>query len=825
LCRLFALVVLVVAGGVPPAHAETASARIIRDGYGVPHIYADNTYALFYGYGYAVGQDRLFQMEMIKRTTSGRVAEVMGGEYSELDARVRQGFDPASLRQQLQRLEPEQSQVFDGYAAGLNRWIEEVNKASGSLMPKEFIDFGFKPSPWTAYDVVLVFAGSIAHRYADFNEEIANLAFYQELIKQHGEQKAWNIFNATLPLYHPASPTTVPESASSKRNVRYTGERAPTYLNNLLYGRISPTARAAFDPDDFSDSPQRQAYLDKHPVGNGVPGSVGFSSASNIWLVNQQKIKDAKGVLVNGPQFGWINPSYVYGVGLHGAGYNVVGNTLLAFPFMLFAHNKDISWGSTAGFGDLVDVYVNKLNPDNLNEYFYQNAYHPLGNREEIIKVRGQDDIRETFYRTLHGPVIRLDKENGLVYSKKRAWEGDEVATGIAWVELAGARNYQEWRAYLSKVALNINFYFLDKTGNIAYTHAGKYPIRADGHDNRMPAPGDGGMDWRGYLPFDKNPQVYNPSQGFIVNWNNRPARNWPNSDLWWVRWGRAHRVDVLFDELQAKDSFTPMELWDMNRRASFADVNAAYLLPYLDKAFKNKAPSKMTAQALQRLSAWDGYWRDDDGDGAYDTTGPLIMQAWLKRLLEAVFRDDIGEKYFHRFASPGYPQESIQAAISVSPGIKIIVDVLNRDINSYDFFNGEPTGQIIRDAFVAAIRELSQAQGTDIGKWKLKSEPLIFRAFNFRGAPQTNKDNEIALPLIMNRGSENNQFIAAGGNITGRDVFAPGESGFISPDGAKSPHYADQLQLYKQFKSKPLPFSEAEVESMKLTETIITIP
>lgn len=473
--RIMLAALLIVLNGILPARAETGTVEIIRDRWGVPHIYAEDVYGLFYGYGYAVGQDRLFQMEMVKRTTSGRVAEVLGKEYLEVDISVRQGFDPRSLQDQIAALSRQELAPFEGYAAGLNRWIRDVNRKPRKLLPKEFMDFGFVPSPWTAYDVLLVIAGSMAHRYADFNEEINNLAFYQDLERRHGQDGAWRIFNATLPLYDDSSPVTVPDASATTREIHYRGQHRPAYLDDLLTASIQPLLPPAYAANGrhlaFSSSTSRRNYIETHLALSGLPGRAGFTTASNVWLVNRHKARGAKGLLVNGPQFGWINPSYVYGVGLHGAGFDVVGSTLFAYPFMLFAHNGRIAWGSTAGFGDLVDIYVSRLNPDNGNEYLHGGRYLPLKKRSETIKVKDGKAQEHTFYRSRYGPVVRIDRDAGLVYSKKRSWEGREVETSAAWVELARARDYRSWRRQLARMATNINFYYLDRHGNIGYTH------------------------------------------------------------------------------------------------------------------------------------------------------------------------------------------------------------------------------------------------------------------------------------------------------------------------------------------------------------------
>lgn len=789
------------------------SVTIIRDTYGVPHIYAEDNFGLFYGYGYAVGQDRLFQMEMTKRTVLGRVSGVLGAEYIELDKTVRQGFDPADIKRQLDELSVERKQIFAGYAAGLNAWVEKIKSDPQKLMPLEFNHYGFEPSAWSAYDVVMLFAGTMAHRYADFNEELSNLAFYQDLVRQHGEEKAWTIFSATLPLYDAESPTTVPDQAQGAVTTK---DRAPDYLAQLN-PHINPPLPIAYGLSGELlnlKGEQKRNYLAAQFADSGVSGRAGYSSTSNIWLANQHKVTGAKAVLINGPQFGWTNPSYVYGVGLHGAGYDVVGNTMLAYPFLLFAHNNHVGWGSTAGFGDLVDIFELKLNPDNPEQYLYQGEYRDFQKREESIPVKGGEPVAATFYASRYGPVVMMDRENGVAYSKKRSWEGHEVVTGVAWVELAKAQSIEDIRSELAKMATNINFYYLDKSGDIGYTHSGKYPVRNKEQDSRLPAPGDGSMDWQSILPFEENPATLNPEQGYIANWNNRPARGWQSPDLWWRNWSKADRVDVLFDELQGRDSFDPDQLWEINDRSSFADLNIAYLLPHLEKTLSQVELNDTEAAALDQLRRWDRYWWDRDNDGMFDSAGPAIMQFWLKELLEIVFKDDIGKNYFYRFASPGYPTEAIKGAVAVSPGVKVLVRSLEGK-GGYDFFNGEESGTVLGKAFGDAVAKLNKQYGGDLSAWRLAPHPLQFRPFNFRGVPQSLKDKQPELAVVMNRGSENNRFVADGEGISGVDVFAPGQSGFIAPDGTVDSHYDDQMELYNSFKHKPLPFTLEEVNQM----------
>jgi len=146
--------------------------RIVRDDYGVPHVYADSVYGLYYGYGYSIAQDRLFQMEMARRSTQGTVAEVFGPDYLDYDKTARMLFDPASIQRQLDTLQQKDRDVFDGYSSGINAWLSEIRQSPMELTPKQFVDLGFGPADWTAYDVAMIFIGTMNNRYGDYNTEL-----------------------------------------------------------------------------------------------------------------------------------------------------------------------------------------------------------------------------------------------------------------------------------------------------------------------------------------------------------------------------------------------------------------------------------------------------------------------------------------------------------------------------------------------------------------------------------------------------------------------------------------------------------------------------
>ncbi len=546
------LLVLVACGCSRPP--DPRSVRVVRDEFGTPHIYADQIFGLYFGYGYAIAQDRLFQLEMARRSTQGTVAEVLGPDYLDYDKKVRQHFDPASIRRQLNELGQMDSDVFDGYAAGMNAWLAEIHSTPDTLTPKQFIDFNFAPQDWTGYDVAMVFIGTMNNRYGDFNTELENAAILEALIEQHGEASGRDLFELLNPRFTDDAPTTIPKADWSR-----------TVPDSLTVART----------ENFS--PLRLNKLVESPLVSGF---------SNCYVLGRDKVAGASSILVNGPQFGWFNPSYVYSVGMHGAGMDVVGNSPFGYPMIMFGHNATIAWGSTWGASDIVDINAERLNPDDSAQYSYRGEYADLIHRVERIGVRGADDVNYDVYRSVHGPIVHT--EPGVAYAKHRAWDGRELETLLSWLYATQAADFGEWKTQAEISAINVNMYFADVDGNIGFFHGGQFPDRVAGHDNRFPVNGDGSMDWQGRQSIDvANPHVLNPVSGYLANWNNKPGHGVMNPDFFFYSWSTADRVEQLHEQLSSRETFTPDEAWAVLKTSAYADVTATYLLPLIDDAVR----------------------------------------------------------------------------------------------------------------------------------------------------------------------------------------------------------------------------------------------
>ncbi|WP_367104876.1 penicillin acylase family protein [uncultured Psychrobacter sp.] len=798
---------------------------IKRDGYGTPHVYANNTYDLFYGYGYSIAQDRLFSLDMARRTGTGEVSEILGAEFVDFDKQIRGNYWPWRVQEQLNNASKDQRDVLNGYAAGINAWIGHVNAQPETLMPKEYLTHGVKPKAWTGYDVAMVFIGSMIYRFGDYNTELDNAALLEALIEKHGETTGREIFNTLLALDVPDAPTTIPPGDwdPAKR------ESANLNLRPVVKGAVTPEIlrQAATAPTDFIGADgtalPREKWRDANieALSTHGPAALRYEGASNMAILGPQKLEGAKSVLLNGPQFGWYQPAYTYSIGLHGAGFDVAGNTVYGYPSIMFAHNGQTAWGSTWAAGDLVDLFRETLNPDNPDQYKYKGAWRDMESSEQTINVNGGDPVPFIAYRTVHGPVVARDEDTNIAYAQKRAWSGKELSTLESWVDIMKAQNFDEFKTAAAKSAVNVNLYYADAKGDIGYIFGGHYPKRAAGHDGRTPASGEGDMDWQGIMPFDTNPQVLNPSNHMLLNWNNRPAEGFPNPDQYWYSWMLADRVKVLFNEFEDKDDFTPDEVWNtVVDHASFEDVNAGEMVPFVLETVEGLPANDPRHQLAMQLQDWNYMLEDKDGDGKYDHPGVAIMQTWLTTLLTQTFAS-LPEPYDGIFANAGYPGPEVTTASGQN--IQVGTKVLHYNLSGqgYDFFEGQPKAAIL-SALDATDKKLSEEYGDNMVNWLAPVGIIRYNHKNFREIPQTLPAQEQDTAIAMNRGTENNMTVFTKDGVKAWETVPPGQSGFIAPDGTTTSHYNDQTAEYAELGRKRVWFTDAEVDAnTSYTQTI----
>lgn len=810
LSALLMALTLVIGASAGPVAAGSAgtpvgTATIIRDEAGVPHVYANRVYDLFRGYGYAVGQDRLFQLEMSRRSTQGTVAEVLGAGFVAFDKDARSAADPDSIRDQLAALPREDRDIFDGYAAGLNEWLDRIATDPGRLMPKQFLDYGFAPSRWTAFDVAMVWVGTMAYRYSDTTAEVANYRVLSQLVAELGPQLGQATFEQVQWLEDPLAPTTVPRTSAV-----------------ILPGR-SGSAPGHLKPID----PQlRDSGLDAMRRNGGGEWPDLAPVSSNLWIVGKDRAVGAKSIMLNGPQFQWFNPGYVYGIGLHGAGYDFTGQTPFAYPAVIFGTNREISWGATAGPLNLVDAYQEQLDPANPRRYLFGGVYREMQVRLETIRVKGAADVSHEVLRTVHGPVTSIDPVNGTAYSKRRAYAGLEIQSLLAWVRLAKAHNFDEFRSLAAQFAITINWYYADKKGNIGYVSPGRLPDRPVGQDVRLPALGDGSMEWRGFLAPEANPMAYNPAQGYLANWNNQSAPGFNND---YGNWSVVDRDQELVGAFSERDRWTPEQMWALNERVSFVDLNLRCLRPYLAQAEAGLAADDPLRADIRRLLLWDGQTRDRDRDGSYDGPEPAMMRAWLPVLIQRVLADDLPSGVLAGYLSGIYLSTPVETRASIRPaaGLKLVYNAFlgpRAGVPQHvDFLDGQTPEQMVTTSLRDALAALRATSGDDPAGWLAPTAAMAYSYRNFLGVPQAGADEQLVGPEYANRGTANHLAVLGAGQDRLCLVAPPGQSGFVAADGTRSPYYADQLTLFAEFGCRDAHLSRRAVQQH--TTSVVSLP
>ena len=767
-----------------PAGA-TVAVDITRDSYGVPHVYSNTAAGLFYGYGYAAAQDRLYQLEISKRTALGRAAEIYGPDYLNFDKVTRRdGYTIREIEAQIEALPEEYQEMLQAFADGINQYIAEA-AADASKMPKEFTDQGFSPTEWTPAEVIAPFIYTIGFQFMDgfaYGSEIYNAGLLKYLQDKYGEDTAAGMFEDAVWYDDPGAPTTDPEPASSS-----TQTADETLLSASLPPGISQLAEAMDAEQDMVESTLAELGM-------------GTRSASNMVAVSPERSASGEAMLMGGPQFWWTVPGFLMEVGLHGAGFNCVGTTIVSFPFVMFGHSDHHAWSSTYGVGNLVDNYLLTLNPENPEQYWYNGEWKDMEKRSEIIKVKGQPDSVQTFYRSVHGPVYSFLDDNQ-AYARRRAFEGQDLMTWVGYLESSRAGDVEEFREAAEKAAYSMNWFYADTEGNIAHFYLGQYPIRPAELDDRLPAPGNGDFEWEGFHPFATNPSSVNPEQGYLAQWNNRPDATWRNGERQ-SNWGSADRVDAITDLLNPDPAVSFVDLQEVVRKIGLMDISAKYFKEDLIAAAEGVDDPRIQ-QALSYLTAWDNMRIDVDNDGKYDSVGQTIFAKWLPTMLAATFQDEFGTLlgYDHPVAN-------------LSTAAKMLHHVLAGAASSLplhaDYLAPLSANEAMVASLTTALDALEDQYGPDMAQWLTSTMTLDFVPANFQGVPQSFGDTYKI--IYQNRGTQNHLVRLSAAGVQGIIVNPPGQSGFVSSSGQLSPHYSDQLQLYADWDYKPMLLEDEEI-------------
>jgi penicillin amidase len=557
---------------------------ITRDSFGVPNVRAGGDRDLWLGVGYAIAQDRMTQLELFRRATQGRLAEVLGESRLEADVLARRDFYTVpELRRMLRGLPATLRARFEAYAEGVNLWMARL-RADPSLRPREIALLGLDLQPWRPIDSASIGVQLARTIPSGDGNELENWRALRRL----GARE----FERLLPLRTPGQVATIPASEG----------RFPSNP-----GRTRRHERAGFRRS-------RGFLRGLRPPRAGASAAAVFRGGSNAWAVRGS---GRRAWLFTGTQLGFEIPEQLVEVEVHRTGLDARGVTVPGLPIVGIGRNDHIAWGLTSGLTDDDDLYAERL--VGRERYRFRGRVRRMDCRPERFLVAGGDPVRRRLCRTVHGPV-QARSGSRTAWARRYAIWKREMDTLVGLAELNEADTVAEAGRALAKVTWNENTMVADDRGNIGWWHPGLLPLRPRRWDERLPLPGTGTAEWRGFLRVSQRPHVINPERGWLANWNNVPSAGWTNGDAPATERisGRLHRAAYLF-RLVRTAAEAPS--FDAIKAVDRAAGTTAQQRALLDREMRSAAagtagPGKAL---LEAIVAWDGSYDRVDSAGTVD--------------------------------------------------------------------------------------------------------------------------------------------------------------------------------------------------------------
>lgn len=789
ICRTFFAVVLIcTAPAMAAAPSETLSmpgltqpVEIIKDRWGISHIYAKNETDLFFAQGYNVARDRLFQLEIWRRQATGTVAELLGPRELKRDIGTRLFMYRGDMKEELGWYHPRSAAIIDSFVAGVNAYIAQTERNPALLTP-EFKMLGTKPGRWTPAVVVSRFNGLLANLNEELNTALAVRTLGAEKVK-------------SLASYQPPNPDLAIDPAIDQtllsKNIleMYNVWRTPLKFQP---GDLAPEYRktASGEPlQRFASAPTPQEMADRRA-----------DMGSNNWVVSGRLTESGMPMVVNDPHRVQLAPSLRYWVHLNAPGWNVIGAGEPAIPGVSNGHNEHGGWGYTIYGADTEDLYVYDTNPADPLQYKYGSGWEKMKVVSDSIPVKGRAAEKAEYKFTRHGPVVFEDRAHRKAYAVRAAWLEPGSAPYLASLRMDQAKSWEEFRDAISYARIpSMNFVWGDRAGNIGY-NAGVIAPRRMNFSGLVPVPGDGRYEWNGFLPIKDLPNVLNPEKGFYNTSNDyQIPLGYPHMEVVHRVWADPYRGRAVAEVLGASKKFSVADMIALHNND--ISLPARSLVPLLrDIAISDP----VSRRAAQRLLQWNFVLDKDSVEaGIYEMFQRNLMVNVTNTIVPPAARD---------FITP--PMTRIVASLTAPDGS----------------FGSDPMAgrnAVLVKSLDQAVAELNKRFGADMEKWNLGAYHYarIFHAMSDALRPELEEKFNVgrsprggdAYTLTATGGTDNQP---TGGSFkiisdtsdwdNSVGLNNPGQSGDVN-----DPHYRDLYELWARGKYFPIFFSRPKVESV----------
>ena len=751
------------------------SVEIIRDKWGIAHIYAQNEADLFFAQGYNAASDRLFQLEIWRRQATGTVAEILGNGELKRDMGSRLFMFRGNIEQELNHYHPHGSVIVKAFVKGINAYISEILKTPEKL-PFEFQLLKITPQYWTPEVVISRHQGLLSN----VKDELLN----GQLVHLMGAEKLKDLMD-----FHPGEPNIDLDKKID---------------GSALSQDILELYNAFRKPVKFGQEDNRTGAIENEDDNARFEGS-------NNWVISGKRTQSSYPMLANDPHRAQATPALRYWCHLNAPGWNVVGGGEPSVPGISIGHNEYGAWGLTIFETDNEDLYVYDVNPQNSNQYKYKGVWENMTMRFDTIKVLNKEPVVVKLKYTRHGPVVFEDGQKNKAYAVRAGWLEVGCSPYLASLRMDQAKTWEEFReaCRYSRIP-GENMIWGDKMGNIGWQAVGISPIRTN-WTGLVPVTGDGTYEWAGYLDIEKLPHKYNPTEGYLITANNNLTPNnfaYRNAIGWnWASPFRAHRIEEVLSSGH-RQTLTDFMLLQND----YQSLPARQLVPLL----KELTVKNDVEKARQWLLNWDFNlnkesisaaiyveWENTLEQNLIQLLVPDKAKTRIKTLPTKKLMDwlTVGRPEFGQNVVEGRNQFLLNA---LEKTIATLKTRLGDDMNNWQY------GQL-KNKHIFIEHPLSKMVNSDL-KSKINVGPAL-RGGNGETVNSTgdklNQATGASFRIIVDTEDWNKTL---GNN-------APGQSG--NPD---SPHYKDLFEIWSKGQYFPVFFTKNKIKEVS-ERTIVLKP